>query len=105
MSLSDVFDVRFWGAFTAAQIAKIRPGGSITLTVGSVVVKPRKGWSLVAGLMGAVDSLTRGLAMDLAPIRVNVISPGIVKTEVRRFRHSFSNDLNYCHSAMGSDAG
>ncbi|OCB86113.1 NAD-binding protein [Sanghuangporus baumii] len=78
----DFFDVRFWGAFTAAQVAKIRPGGSITLTVGSVVVKPRKGWSLAAGLMGAVDSLTRGLAVDLAPIRVNVISPGAVKTEL-----------------------
>ncbi|KAL5489714.1 hypothetical protein ACEPAI_4546 [Sanghuangporus weigelae] len=78
----DFFDVRFWGAFTAAQVAKIRPGGSITLTVGSVVVKPRKGWSLAAGLMGAVDSVTRGLAVDLAPIRVNVISPGAVKTEL-----------------------
>lgn len=79
-----MFDVRFWGAFTAAQVAKIRPGGSVTLTVGAVVIKPRKGWSLAAGLMGAVDSLTRGLAVDLAPIRVNVVSPGLVKTEVSR---------------------
>lgn len=78
----DVFDVRFWGAFTAAQAAKIKPGGSITFTVGAVLAKPRKGWSLAAGMMGAVDSLTRGLAVDLAPIRVNTVSPGVVKTEL-----------------------
>jgi len=78
----DLFDVRFWGAVVAAQSAKIRPGGSITLTVGSVVVKPKGGWTLGAALMGAVDSVTRALAVDLAPIRVNVISPGLVETEL-----------------------
>ncbi|KAL5511064.1 hypothetical protein ACEPAH_4279 [Sanghuangporus vaninii] len=78
----DVFDVRFWGAFTAAQVAKIRPEGSITLTIGTLLVRPRKGWSLMSGVVGAVDSLARGLAVDLAPIRVNVISPGLVETEL-----------------------
>ncbi|KAL5519705.1 hypothetical protein ACEPAG_1365 [Sanghuangporus baumii] len=76
-----VFDVRFWGAFTAAQVAKIRRGGSITLTIGQLLVRPMKGYSLTSGVVGAVDALTRGLAVDLAPIRVNVISPGFVKTE------------------------
>ena len=51
--------------------------------LGTVVVRPGQSWSMVAGLMGAVDSLARGLAIDLAPIRVNTISPGVVKTEVR----------------------
>ncbi|KAL5511057.1 hypothetical protein ACEPAH_4272 [Sanghuangporus vaninii] len=78
----DVFDVRFWGPFTAAQVAKIRPGGSITLTTGTILVRPMKGSSLMSGVVGAVDSLARGLAVDLAPIRVNVISPGLVKTEL-----------------------
>ncbi|EJD02510.1 NAD-binding protein [Fomitiporia mediterranea MF3/22] len=77
---NDAFDVRFWGAFTAAQVARIRSGGSITLTIGGGIVRPRKGWSLMAGVAGAVDSLTRGLAVDLAPVRVNVVSPGLVNT-------------------------
>ncbi len=52
-------------------------------SAGTVVVKPGKSWSIAAGVAGAVDSLTRGLAVDLAPIRVNVISPGAIDTEVR----------------------
>lgn len=76
------FDVRYWGAVTVAQNAKFKPNGSYTLTLGSVVLKPRKTWSIAAGVMGAVESLTRGLAVDLAPIRVNSVCPGFVKTEL-----------------------
>jgi len=86
----DLFDVRFWGAAVAAQSAKIRPGGSITLTIGQAVARPRPTWSLMTGLVGAVDSLTRGLAIDLAPTRVNVISPGLVRTEL--WDHTMSKE-------------
>jgi len=78
----DRFDVRFWGTVTAAQAAQINPGGSITLTTGTVLVKPRPGWSLGSAGAGAVDSFTRGLAVDLAPIRVNSVCPGAVETEL-----------------------
>ncbi|KAH8115656.1 short-chain dehydrogenase/reductase SDR [Phellopilus nigrolimitatus] len=78
----DVFDVQFWGAAVAAQTAKINEGGSITFTIGAALSKPHSGWSLVASIAGAVDGLTRGLAVDLAPIRVNVVSPGVVDTEL-----------------------
>ncbi|THG97681.1 hypothetical protein EW145_g7564, partial [Phellinidium pouzarii] len=78
---ADMFDLRFWGAATAAQAVKIRPGGSITFTIGALLVKPLPSFSLVVANIGAVDALTRGLAVDLAPVRVNVVSPGIVKTE------------------------
>ena len=46
------------------------------------MVRPRPGYVVLAGVGGATDSMTRGLAIDLAPIRVNVISPGLVRTEV-----------------------
>ncbi|TDL14930.1 NAD-binding protein [Rickenella mellea] len=81
-TVRNAFDVRFWGALVAAQSAKFKPGGSVTMTVGTVVVKPRPTWTVAAGVSGAVDAVARGLAVDLAPIRVNVISPGIVKTEL-----------------------
>lgn len=41
-----------------------------------------KGWTITAGIAGAVDGAVRGLAVDLAPIRVNVIAPGVVKSPV-----------------------
>ena len=46
-------------------------------------MKPPKGWSLVAGVAGAIEATTRGLAVELAPIRVNVVCPGYVDTEVK----------------------
>jgi len=76
------FDIRFWGPVLVAQHAKFRKGGSLTLTIGTMLVKPAPGRSIAAGILGAVDGLTRGLAVDLAPIRVNVICPGAVKTEM-----------------------
>ncbi|KAF8584418.1 NAD(P)-binding protein [Ramaria rubella] len=75
--LQGLFDTRFWGPVVVAQNAKIRAGGSFTLTTGAATVKPPKSGSMVAGMLGAVDSLVRGLAVDLAPIRVNAVSPGL----------------------------
>ncbi len=79
-----VFDLRFWGAFMAAKYgsSQIRPGGSIVLSSGIVGRRPRKGWIVAAGIGGAVESLTRALAVELAPIRVNAVCPGSVKTEL-----------------------
>ena len=78
------FDLRFWGAFMAAKYgsSQIRPGGSIVLTSGVVVQRPRKGGTVGAGVGGAVEALTRALAIELAPIRVNAVCPGPVRTEM-----------------------
>lgn len=76
------FKLRFWGAFAAAKYASklIRPQGSIVLTTGIASLRPRKGWSVAASLCGAMDALTRALAVELAPVRVNAVSPGVVRT-------------------------
>jgi NAD(P)-dependent dehydrogenase (short-subunit alcohol dehydrogenase family) len=76
------FEVRFWGVYLSTKAAApyIRPGGSITLTNGIVAIRPWKGWALTSAVAGAVESLTRGLALDLAPIRVNAVCAGVVKT-------------------------
>jgi NAD(P)-dependent dehydrogenase (short-subunit alcohol dehydrogenase family) len=76
------FNIRYWGAFTAAKHAgqHIRPGGSIVLTTGIAGARPQKGWTVAASICGAMDALTRALAVELAPIRVNAVSPGVVKT-------------------------
>ena len=76
------FDLRFWGAYMAAKYgsASIRPGGSIIFTSGTAGVRPRSGWSLGASVCAAMEGLTRALAIELAPIRVNIVAPGMVKT-------------------------
>ncbi|ERF74847.1 hypothetical protein EPUS_03231 [Endocarpon pusillum Z07020] len=58
------------------------PSSSITLTSGINTAKLAKGWAVGAGVGGAVEGTARGLAVDLAPIRVNCVAPGAVHTEL-----------------------
>jgi NAD(P)-dependent dehydrogenase (short-subunit alcohol dehydrogenase family) len=76
------FGVRFWGAFLAAKHGGklIRPGGSIVLTSSTVRRRPPVGFAIGAAISGAVEAFARALAVELAPIRVNVVAPGIVRT-------------------------
>ncbi|SFK74138.1 SDR family oxidoreductase [Rhodanobacter glycinis] len=75
--------VRFWGALRAIKHAQPRLSahGSITLTDGLLAHLPRKGVPLATAFSGAAEHLVRGLAVDLAPIRVNAVCPGPVLTE------------------------
>jgi NAD(P)-dependent dehydrogenase (short-subunit alcohol dehydrogenase family) len=77
-----MFDVRFWGLVNATRFAapRIRAGGSITLTNGIVGQRAWKGWAIAAAISGAIESLTRGLAVELAPLRVNTVCAGVVRT-------------------------
>jgi NAD(P)-dependent dehydrogenase (short-subunit alcohol dehydrogenase family) len=78
----EFFDLRYWGAYMAAKYGSpnIRPGGSIVFTSGLAGARPHAGWSLGASICMAMEGLTRALAVELAPLRVNIVSPGIVKT-------------------------
>ena len=64
------FETRFWGAVGAAKYAakRIKTTGSIILTNGIIGLRPRKGWVIAAGICGALEAVTRALAMELAPI-------------------------------------
>lgn len=79
-----LFGVRFWGAaILAKQGAKrIRPGGSLTLTGGMSAYRPQKGSVMATAMAGSVAHLTYGLAVELAPLRVNAVFPGGVATEI-----------------------
>jgi NAD(P)-dependent dehydrogenase (short-subunit alcohol dehydrogenase family) len=85
-SARDAWTLRYWGAFMAARhaSARIRPGGSIVLTTGVAKDRPLKGWTIASSICGAVDALTRALAIELAPIRVNAVSPSVVRTALWR---------------------
>ncbi|MDR6565022.1 MULTISPECIES: SDR family oxidoreductase [unclassified Arcicella] len=78
------FNIRYWGAFTAVKYATpfINITGSIVLTSGIASNRPNKGWALGASICAAMEGFTRAMALELAPIRVNIVSPGVVKTEL-----------------------
>jgi NAD(P)-dependent dehydrogenase (short-subunit alcohol dehydrogenase family) len=57
---------------------------SYTLTSGAHCLKPDPGWTVISGYCGAVEAVARGLAVDLKPLRVNVVAPGAVLTEAVR---------------------
>lgn len=76
------FDSKFWGQVYAARhgAPHIRPGGSIVLVSG---ISSRRGigsMAFPAAINGAIEALGRSLAVSLAPIRVNVVSPGYIDT-------------------------
>ena len=78
------FNLRYWGAFMAVKYASpyINAGGSVTLTGGIAAVRPLSGWSLGASICAAMEGFTRAMAIELAPVRVNLVSPGVVKTDL-----------------------
>jgi NAD(P)-dependent dehydrogenase (short-subunit alcohol dehydrogenase family) len=55
-------------------------GGSITLTSGTIAERPAPGAAVTAAGAAAIEGLARGLAVELAPVRVNVVRPGAVRT-------------------------
>src|SRR5882762_7258288 len=78
------FELRYWAALAAVKYGSksIRKGGSIVLTTGVAGQRPHKGWVVAASVCGTIEALTRALAVELAPIRVNAVSPGAVRTNL-----------------------
>jgi NAD(P)-dependent dehydrogenase (short-subunit alcohol dehydrogenase family) len=81
-SVRSALDTRFWGAFNAAKFAatRMRAGGSITFMSGAAAIRPIRGASVATASCAAVEAFARALAIDLAPIRVNAIQPGLIDT-------------------------
>ncbi|KAK5070308.1 hypothetical protein LTR70_005398 [Exophiala xenobiotica] len=77
--------VRFISMLMIAKVApryiNLSSTSSITLTGGISSTKPPKGWSALVGWNCAKEALVRGLAVDLAPLRCNLIAPGAIDTE------------------------
>src|SRR4051812_3579182 len=68
--------------FFLAQAAtpKIKPGGSITFVSGIAAERPISGGTMTGTVNGALNAMVRGLAVELAPIRINTVSPGWIDT-------------------------
>jgi NAD(P)-dependent dehydrogenase (short-subunit alcohol dehydrogenase family) len=60
--------------------ARLRPGASLTYTGGIAAHRPSPGASMTAAANAALEGLARALALELAPIRINVVCPGWTDT-------------------------
>lgn len=72
---------KFWGPYNAVRAADLAPHGSVALFSGSASQRPI-GVAALTAINSAVEGLGRALALELAPVRVNVICPGLVDTEI-----------------------
>ncbi len=74
---------RLFGAVYAirAALPLLHKNSSITLTSGLLATRPTAlGTAVIAAACGGVEALARGLALELAPIRVNAVAPGVTET-------------------------
>jgi NAD(P)-dependent dehydrogenase (short-subunit alcohol dehydrogenase family) len=78
------FNTRFWGAVAVAKHGAMHlpAGGSYTFTNGMLAHRPMKGMPIVSASAMAAEGLALGLAVDLAPVRVNCVCPGLIETEL-----------------------
>jgi NAD(P)-dependent dehydrogenase (short-subunit alcohol dehydrogenase family) len=99
-----IFDTKFWGSYYVAKYGapKLTEHGSLTFVSGLVAFRPMDGAATMAAINAALIGFARTLALELAPRRVNVISPGITDTpawhamperERRQFLSSLAQQL------------
>jgi NAD(P)-dependent dehydrogenase (short-subunit alcohol dehydrogenase family) len=110
LSIADAkrfFELRYWGAVAAAKRGhkQIRLGGSIVFTSGVAGARPGPGWSIAASICTAMEGLTRALALELAPLRVNIVSPGVVKSPLWRGMDAAAREALYAGEARRLPVG
>jgi NAD(P)-dependent dehydrogenase (short-subunit alcohol dehydrogenase family) len=76
------FDEHLWLAIEVAQqsVGRVRPGGTLLFMGGTGGRSRGPGLSLIAAGTAALPALTANLALELAPVRVNLIAAGFVDT-------------------------
>lgn len=78
----ELFESKYWGQYHCAKYAapKLATSGSMVLFSGWISRKPMAGVSTLAAVDAAIEALGRTLALELAPRRVNVVTPGMIDT-------------------------
>ncbi|WP_433335429.1 SDR family oxidoreductase [Spirillospora sp. CA-294931] len=103
------FDTRVWGALAAARLAagRMSPGGSITLSSGAYLPRPVPNLSGAMAVIGAVEGMTRALAVEFGPrrLRVNTVRYGVVDTPLARGAMGLDSDEAVAAAGAGSLLG
>jgi NAD(P)-dependent dehydrogenase (short-subunit alcohol dehydrogenase family) len=102
-------DGRIWGAYAVARaVARRLPaGGSLTFSSGMYLTRPIPGASASIAAIGAVEGLTKALAVELGPLRlrVNAIRYGVVDTPLSRGGLGLADDTQVAAAGEGTLIG
>jgi NAD(P)-dependent dehydrogenase (short-subunit alcohol dehydrogenase family) len=80
-TLRRIIDERIWGVtYVVRHAAPKMTQGSITFTSGGLSSRPRVGTAMLTTALAGVEAMTPALALELAPIRVNTVTPGLIDT-------------------------
>lgn len=90
---------KFWGPFFASRSAVplLRDGGSITFFSGLAADRPGPSTSIVAAVNAGLEGFARALAVELAPVRVNCVSPGVTETAGWNFMPEEEREKLFAH--------
>jgi len=102
-----IFGLRVIYALDAVRLAvpHMSNHGSITLTSGTSAFRPGAGWSIVGAFCGAIASAVKALAVELAPIRVNAVAPGVVRSPLSNQVGSSESEEVFAQLASRLPAG
>ena len=101
------FDVKFWGSVVLAREAAryMRAGGTITFTSGFLARRTVPGTFVKTAMNAALEATAKVLAKELAPLRVNVVSPGLTQTEAYAGMTGEARDAMFDRAAATLPAG
>ncbi|PKH54583.1 dehydrogenase [Shewanella sp. Choline-02u-19] len=101
------FDIKFWGAINVAKHAAryLTPNGTITLTTGMLSRKVVANTYVKSAINAALEAVTKVLAKELAPIRVNAVSPGLTMTTAYKNMDIPSREAMYENAERNLPAG
>lgn len=74
------FETKLWGAWRVAALVPLTEAASITFVSGVFAERPSPGNVAATCVNAALEALARGLAVEMGPVRVNAVSPGLVDT-------------------------
>ncbi len=110
LSISDAaspFDSKFWGQYRVVKAALpvLAADASVVLMAGAASVRPAGAAPAYVAANAAIEGLARGLAVELAPVRVNAISPGTVDGNLWHQRPQAVRQAAFDHFVEASTSG
>ena len=101
------FDGKFWAYINVMREAapRLMTNGSMTLVTGASAIAATPGAATLAAVNGALEGMVKTLAVELAPLRVNAVSPGLTDTAAWQRIPSDIRERMYAKAAAETPAG